>query len=316
MSDWYAFEALEAAWDKTYELLFPFELGTWLRLALIVVLTGSGLGFPTSFGNFGDSGYTDTHSNDLSSTSSDFEGAQQPLTAAFAGNLGMSGTSILVIVLGVFLLSIILLLTLISSIFEFVYYQSLMDDNVAIRENFREHFNKGISYFGFRLTSGLLAVLLVGVSIASFAVSPIIGILMITGAILFIIPIAIVLGLTNNFVLPRMIEEDESVIEAWQNIYIELKNEWREVGVYIIIRFFIKTLIGFISIFWALAMLLVVGIPFGILALIAYFTIQWLIVIPIFFGLIVYFLLLVLGRIPIQTYLYSYALLVYQEISA
>lgn len=315
MADWYAFEALETAWEKTYDLLFPFDLGTWLRLFLIVILTGSGLNFPTSFGNFGTSGHTDAPSNDFSSTSAALEGVQQPLTGAFATSTGSSAMSVLLIVLGLLSLSVILFFMLIGSVFELIYYQSLIDDNVKIRANFRKHFRKGISYFGFRLTSSLLAILLIGFSIAGFAISPIIGVLMIIGSLFFIIPIAIILGLTNNFVLPRMIEADEKVIEAWRNIYDDLENEWRQVGVYIIIRFFVKMLTGLISAFWALTMLVLVGIPFGILVVIAYFTIKWLIVIPVVLGLIVYIILLIAGKIPIQTYLYSYALMVYRRIS-
>ena len=315
MADWYAFEEIEAAWEKTYELLFPFDLGTWSRLFLIVILTGSGLNFPTSFGNFGDSSYSEDLATNASSTSADFETLQKPITGLSTAATGLNGSNLLIAFLGILFVSAVLFFVLISSLFELIYYQSLIDDNVRIRQNLREHFRKGLSYFGFRLGLGLISLILAGIMVFSFTISAVLGFLMLIGFLFLLIPLAIFLGLTNNFVLPRMVKADENIVLAWKNIYSDLKYQWRQVGVYIITRFFIGLITGLAATFWALTMLLVVGIPFGILTVIAYLIVEWLIVIPIALGLFVYLVLVILGQIPIKTYLYSYALLVFEDLA-
>jgi hypothetical protein len=313
--DWYALEELDTAWEKTKEVILPFDLKTWARFFVIVIFTGASMNMPTFFGNFGEgSGFEDSSSNsDLQTTAASFDDINQSVTGLAAGSAGQ--TSILA-ALGALFVSVVLFLILISSVFELVYYQSLIDENVRIRPNFREHFGKGFRYFGFRLTSGLLAILLLGISSLVFSWSPVFGGLLLAASLIFLVPLSIVLGLTNNFVLPRMIEADENVIEGWRNIYDSLRQEWKQVGVYIVIRFFVKMMAGIVGVFWMLVALLLVGVPFSLIGLVFYLAAEWLVIIPVIIGVVIWVILLIAGQIPIQTYLYSYALMVYHDLTS
>lgn len=313
MADWYAFEEVENALDRTREILLPFDLGTWTRLLILVIFTSSGLNIPGGPGT-ADPG---SNGNDFSQTSSNLDGdihqaAEQPLTGFSSASPSTSVVAIAAFVI----LSVVTLWFLISSVMSLVYYQSLLDNNVRIRSNFRKHFNKGLSYLGFQIAVFIGIAMIIGIPLLVMTSSPIIGGLLLIPLLPLLALVVILLGLTDNFVLPRMIEENENVLKAWKSVYTDLKSEWRQVGVYVVVRLALKILGGMLSIFWVILTLLAALVVFGLIAVPFYLVAEQLVVIPLVVGVIAWLLAAALIQIPVQTYLNYYALLVYHRLTS
>ncbi len=313
---WYALEEIEEAVQETKSLLLPFDLGTWARLLLIVILTGSGFSFPNFPSSFpGDSGHTyeetDYAPGDIPAQS--MEGALNELPAT---GLATSSATGIWIGIGLVFMALVLLFIYLSSVFEFIFYQSLLDRDVSIRSNFRLHSGKGLSYFGFRILTTLVIFASVAGMILAFLASPVAGILLLLAFLAGIIPFIIFLGLTQNFVLLQMIEDGTGIIQAWKNFYPSLKNEWQQVAVYVVVRFVIQIVAATVAILWALLTLLVLLIPFGIIGAIAYLIFPPLVWFVVVLGIVAWMILLLAVQVPIQSYLYYYAILVYHDLTS
>lgn len=314
----YAFEEIEEALSETKELLLPFDAGTWLRLAIIVVFTGQGLNIPgtPSSMDSGSTGYYDTGGTEspIQSSLQPAKVPDIPVTGLSIGSTTAPGDPVLVL-LGAVFLALIVFFAVISSIFEFVFYQSLLDKEVRIRKNFRKHFGNGLRYLFFR--TGVMALMVIGLVIALLPVnsSPVLSGGLLLAWVLLLLPVMIFLGLTNNFVLLKMMEKDIGILAAWRDFYPELKEEWRQVAVYVFVRFVLGIAAGFFTLIWLLVTLLTLAIPFGILAFILSIAANWLAALILGAGVIVWLGLLIGVRVPIQTYLYHYAILVYHDLT-
>lgn len=313
MADWYAFEEIENALDDTKDLLLPFDRGTWARLLLLVIFTGAGFNLPTGSWNPGTYSDNGDYSQTGFSQNTGMHGAVSPVTGLAAG-IG-PGTSAIAF-LAVIVFGLVLTLIFLNSILSLVYYQSLLDKDVRIRKNFRKNFGKGLSYFIFRLGAALLMITVLAVPILLLFTAPFAGIML----VLFMVPVlilgTILLGLTDNFVLPRMIEADETVLKAWKSIYPDLRNEWRQVLLYVLVRFGLKIAGGVIGFLWILATLLAAIIVFGIITIPFYLASPVLAAIPVIIGIIIWLPIAIAGQIPVQTYLNYYAILVYHDLTS
>ncbi|MFB6191341.1 MAG: hypothetical protein ABEJ64_02845 [Candidatus Nanohaloarchaea archaeon] len=318
---WYASEELDNAYEEAKELLLPFDLGTWARLFLIVLLTGNGFSMPNMPSSLpGDTGDTGTGSFESTyGTASDdpVRSAASDLSVPMTGLAAASptGTGTVAAIIGLVLVFVLGFLY-ISSVFEFIYYQSLLDKKVSIRDNFRRHSGRGARYFGFRLGMMALVILSVAVGVAGLFANPIMGGLMLFTLMLLLIPVMVFMGLTQNFVLLGMMENDTGLVQAWKDFYPELRKQWKQVGVYILVRFAVKIATGVASLIWAFVSLLLLLVPFGILAVLFYMAAPVLAAIPVTIGLITWIVLLIGLQVVFQTYLYYYAILVYHDLTA
>lgn len=318
---WYAFDEVEEAAQKTKNILLPFELGTWARLALLVIFTGSGMSVPNfPSGNYGDTGHegdfntgdasTQLQQNpDVAKVMDQASGA--PLTGAFSEE--DVAVSAAVIGAGITIGILILLLFMLSSVFQFVYYQSLIDDRVKIRSNFRKHLRDGIRYMAFRFVALIFMIFLVGAGALGLVANPLLGIFSLLAVMIFLIPVMIILGLINNFVIPETIKTDQSFWRSLRTGLNKAKSEWRQTGIYIITRLGIKMFIGVVSLLYALTVLLVLLIPFGILGFLAYMLSPIVAVIPAIIGVLVFLVALIGAQVVTQTYLNYFALGVFDN---
>lgn len=315
---WYASEELDSAWNEAKQLLLPFERGKWARLMLIVVLTGQGFSmpnFPSSpgTGTGGQSSFETTYGSTADSPVDRITSVlPDPSMTGMATASPGSGS----LVAAVLLVMMFLGFFYISSVFEFIYYQSLLDRDVSIRQNFSRHNRRGARYFGFRLAVLFLALLLFAGSVAGIAVNPLMGGLALLAMMLGLLPLMVFLGLTHNFVLLGMMENDTGVVQAWKDFYPSLRDEWRQVGAYIFLRFAIKIVAGIATLVWAMVSLLVLLVPFGILAAVFYMIAPVLAAIPAVLGLIAWIIAILGLQVVIQTFLYYYAILVYHDLTA
>lgn len=314
---WYAIDELEEAVDDTKDILFPFSTGTWARLFLIVIITGQGFSIPNMptapSGTGGPGSYDDAYG---SSASHDTGFAANNMMTGMSTAAASAGFGAAVLAAIFTLVGLVLGFFFVSSVFEFIYYQSLLDKDVSIRSNFRKHWKKGARYFGLRLGAFLVALLTVAAVIAGFALNVAVGAISVLAVLVAFIPFLVFLGLTQDFILLKMIEKDLGLIAAWRDFWPELRQQWREVLVYLLVKFGLGIAFGIAGFLWLLITLLILLIPFGILGALFYLAAPVLVAIPALLGLITWAVLVVGLQIVLQTFLYNYAIRVYSDLTA
>jgi hypothetical protein len=306
-------EALEEAWDATSDLLIPFDRGTWLRLAVLVIFTGMGMSFP-NFPTGGFSGDSGEFSRTGASADTNLQQAVETSLSGSAPTSLATGATPGVLAIGFSILAFLIVLFIISSILELVYYRSLLDGEVRIRSNFNAHRNSGGRYFAFRVGTALVSVALAAATTATFLLNPIIGIFGALFGLVVLVAMAVFLGLTNNFVVPYMVENGGGPLDAWREMWDTFREEAREIALYIVVRFVVRAVGGLLSLIWVVFLVILLGLLFGIPT---YFLAQASVIAAAVL-VIVAFVLFVAGvlaaAIPIQTFTYYHALKVYQKL--
>ncbi len=139
---WYAVEALGDAIEGTREFLFPPDVGTWLRLAVVVFFLG---GFGTSSPLQGGTQFS--------------TGSDQPVPSPPSNVSVPVDIVTLVAVLIAIAVSIAILFLLVGSVMEFVFIESLRTREVHVRRYAGEYFGQGLRLFVFRFVLFLVVFL-------------------------------------------------------------------------------------------------------------------------------------------------------------
>ncbi|MFC7204140.1 hypothetical protein ACFQJC_11495 [Haloferax namakaokahaiae] len=262
---WYAIDALEDARDATASLLLPVDLSRWARLALIALFVGS-VGSGGGGANVSNSGGTAPVNG-----GGTVDGVPIDQLPAWATPENFVIAAIALLALGFVLF---LVWTLIGSVMEFVFVDGVVSKDVHVRKPFRERFWLGMRLFAFRVGIILAVFLLIGLPGAALvlggaSLSPSIflfAIPLVFLAILLFFVVALALQLTTDFVVPTMIAEDRNVLSSWRRVAPLFRAEVGEFGLYVLLRFVLGILASIaIGIATALV-LLVVAIPFAIVA--------------------------------------------------
>lgn len=321
---WYAFEEIGEALEEARDLLLPFDLRQWTKLAVIVLLTGSGFNLPTGgFGGPNAGGPSTDLGASQSTFTSDFasgtiQSAAQP--AEFSSMMNSMAASsatmtVLAVILAVFIF-VGLPLIFLSSVFEFILYRSLIDKDVRIVDYFSENLGRGLRYFAFRVIYAVLVLSTLAVIILLGMESSTLLVLLLLGFVPVLIVSAVFAGLTKDFILLRMMEEDEGLIEAWRSFWPTLHAEWKQVLVYLVTKFFLGIFVGAVSATAILAFTVMAAIPVIILAVLLSFIAEILFVIPVILGLLVWLVALIYIAVPFRVYLYYYVILVYHDLTS
>jgi len=309
-----AFDSVEDAISATRGFLLPFDLGRWLKLALLVFFLGGGGGFnPMQFGNTG--------------------GGSVPEPGPGSGTGGMPSFPSIGptewAIIGAVIATIVLLalgFALVAAVFEFVFVESLRQERVAIRAYWSEYRNLGIRLFGFRLVTGLVVLafvlgalglalwpLLVGSGEFSVALL----LLVVPGIIVLALLNGLLQGFTTQFVVPVMLLEDRGVIEGWKRFWPTLTGEWKEYAGYVLMRFVLQIAVGILLGIVLLIAGIVLAIPLGILSVAGFSLVQpqpilgWALVgIAVVLFVLAFLLVSLFSAVPVQTFLRYYALLV------
>jgi len=307
---WYAVEEIDEAVERTRELLLPFDLGTWLRLALIIIFTGSGF----SFFNF-PSVPADTGED--YSTGSDVDVSAVPETASNSitglSTASSSSTALIWMVLGL-IAGVVFVLMYLSSVFEFIFYQSLLDEEVKVRRNFSLHSGRGLRYFGFRLGYLATLLLLLLLVITVFWINILLGVLTLFPALLLIAALSIFAGLTRDFVLIEMIETEEGVFSSWRSFWPSVREEWKQILVYLAVKLGLGIAIGLTVVTAVVFGSLILLIPFGIIGVLLSMITSPL-AIPV---ALAYIFTVAIGTlflmVPLNTFMKYFIILVYQDL--
>jgi hypothetical protein len=308
-------DAVEEAFEDSKELLFPFDLGTWAKLAFIAVLAGGagGVNFPgIPSGGSDYSADPGTGSGDVG----DLQGtADQDFSNMATGAFTSASTSMAIAGIVVSLFAVVLFFMYISSVFEFIYYQSLIERDVKIVSNFKDNTGNGFRLFSFRLVWITVMILLAGGAFLLVLAEP----LAILPIILMMLPLVILVTVislfVNTFVVLRMLETGEGFIDSARSVYGDLRAEWKEFGVFVVMNLVLGIGVSIAVGTGAMALLIALAIPFGIIGILLYWV-SWMLVIPVVAIAGTLFLLGVLiGLVaPTTTFMYYYSIEVYNKL--
>lgn len=225
----------------------------------------------------------------------------------------------------------ILLFTLLSSILEFVFVESLVTNSVTIRAYFRKYLRPGFNLFIVKIILGIICL-----SLFLLAMLPVLRQLLsgnITPGLMFgsiawffgiVLILAVLSGITGSFIslaIPVVMYENVGIITAIRKILGRFKEDWKQIAVYWVVRFFAWAAGAIVVGLAALILLIVIFLILLIPALILYFILSalggsflfWVLMIP--YGLIalvvlIIFLLIVFVPLPV---LMKYHLLTFMQ---
>jgi hypothetical protein len=246
------------------QLLEPFRLGQWVRLAVVGLLAGEmtsgGCQFHSGFGGGGGD--------------SENFAAQ---AARFPGVLATAGLITLLIVAAIVLW---LILMYINSMMRFVLFDSVIARECRIRGFWRQRREEGFRYFVFQVAFGIVTllamILLLGVPVGiAYSMGVFINpreylLLLIFGGLLLALVLAVlVIGtlivyvLTKDFVVPQMACEGVTALEGWRRLWPMMESDKGGYAIYILLKVALSLVVAFLIFFVMLFILLALLIPVG-----------------------------------------------------
>jgi uncharacterized membrane protein len=225
-----AVDTISPAFEHTKrQLLHPFRISQWTRLALVGLLAGELSSGGCKVPNL-----------------SNFNIPRRPGTEHFLAP-GLAGTDpmlfvglIAVLVVAGLVLSILLMY--VSSVMRFILFDSVLAKECHIRQGWSRRQGPGLRYFIWKLlyslaTFGVLIVL-VGIPLGfAFAVGWLTdpkqhvvalvlgGIALFFALVIFLIAMSVIYVLTKDFVVPQMALENIGVMEGWRRLWTMMKAE-------------------------------------------------------------------------------------------
>jgi len=316
---WYAVEALDDAVDPVRSLLFPLDVGRWLKLAVIVLFLGGGGVTPPTAG-----GQSTVGGGEMAPDAGAMELPSETVIAAVVGLL-------------VVILALVLLFTVLGSVMEFAFLESLRTREVHVRRYAGDNLGKGLRLFGFRIALYLVGLVpVVGLALLLFPGLATGSPTIVLGTVALFVPVialfgfvvALVDGATTNFVVPVMLLRDEGPVAAWRTFWPTLVADWKQFAVYAVIRVVLAIAAGIVLSIVGGFLAVAVLVPFAVVgaaAVLAFGTPSALVSTAVGLGILVVlilayvavlFFVLSVVRVPIQAYLRYYALLVLGDVDA
>jgi len=315
----HAVDDLTDAFDATRSFLFPFEWGTWLRLALLSLFvsgsSGGGASPSNSFQYTMDSGtFPNGFSWNAPTGPGTFVNTYLPIIVA--------------IVVAIFV--VVLVLAWISSVFEFSFVESIRQEEVHVRQYFGQHRGRGTRLFLFRLLFGLVIFALVIVGLVLALAPVIIGndptpllflVALLPFLILFGIVASIVYVFTTAFVVPIMMIEDRGVLSGWRRLLGLVREQWEQFLVFVLVGLFLMIGIGIVIGLASIAAAIIVAIPFALVfvAAVAAGVNAFNLVLIAVLGIPFVLVMLVVGaliQVPVQSYLRYWSLLILGDVDS
>ncbi|MDT8358370.1 MAG: hypothetical protein RQ758_07705 [Methanomicrobiaceae archaeon] len=306
-SDYFAFGALDPAIQRTKELLWPFNLGVWLRLAVISFFVGSGVG------GFNPGTVYSTDQPPFGMGEMPFSFPTEAFPAAPFVILGLIIAIAIVAIIFMYL----------SSVFQFVFVDCLSSSNISLSRTFGERTGKGLRLLLFDVGVVAIVILAIGaIAIGLFAGGGPSNFFAVLIFVPVVIVIAILLGIillfTIDFVVPVMVRDDCGVLEGWRRVYALTTAELLQSFLYIVAKFILSIVAGIAMLILVILAWAVIAIPFVVIgiALTAALAIGWavLLVLLIPFLIIAVPVALIIS-VPFTTFFRYYSLLVLASFS-
>jgi hypothetical protein len=307
-ADFHAFSAFEGAVSRTKSLLWPFNLGVWLRLAVIAFFVGG----------IGGGGGTNYSFPD--------RGGQHVGAMPVPDFFGLAPMTFLLILAALIVLALVF--TYIGSVFQFVFVDCLTSGRVSLSRTFRERMGPGLSFFLFEI---LLFLVFIAVMVGFVVFGVVTGIFSGVSnvvALLLILPVVILLALvvglvlmfTVDFVVPVMVADGCGIVEGWRRVYGILRADLKNAAVYVVAKVILAIVAALILGILGLLILAVVGVPLFIVALLAGFfangpATMWALVLLLVVGILIALPFLLLLQVPFVTFFRYYSLDVLRRFS-
>ncbi|WP_342304998.1 hypothetical protein [Methanolobus sp. ZRKC5] len=295
---WYVIDAVDRAIERTRTCLIePFDIWKWLKLAIIVLFIG---GVGSGFNGGGNGGPYGGSEPDLSGIP---QGFIEIISNFYEHLMSYSGVTLVILAI-VFIFLFALLLSLIGSVMEFVFVESLVHNDVRIREYFSRYLVKGVALYVLRIIV-VLGVLLV-FAILALPLFFIIGgmnggidnlgaasiALLIVGIFAIIFVIAIIAGIIGSFVnlaIPVSMYSECNIFSSLFRVFGQFRSDWKQMAIYWIGRLVLAIAVGILLAILAIIAMIALGILLLIVDLILYFgfsaifadTTVWILFIPI-----------------------------------
>lgn len=246
---WYAIDAVDDAIDATRRFLFPFSLVRWTKLAVIALFIGGGGSVSSNVSNLPSVGGEYAPSDQPGAGQPGAGGGVPPDLPALPGEPFASPELIAAVVVGIAGLAV--LLSVVSTVLRFVFYDALRTDVVALWGPFKRRFLQGLRLILFQIGVTILVFAPIGaIGYGLYVTDPAIPsrlAALVVGAVVLLVVFAVwllVLSFTNDFVVPIMVLEDETVLGSWSRFWPTLKGEWVQFLVYLVVYFFLSLGIG------------------------------------------------------------------------
>ncbi|MFB6186392.1 MAG: hypothetical protein ABEI86_05940 [Halobacteriaceae archaeon] len=309
----YALDDIDDAISATRAFLTPLNLNRWAKLALVVFFIGGAGGMnPLQFSGGTPTG-TGSEMPNVPNASDEILAIGGPELAVIAGIISLIG----VLILG---------FMIVGSIMEFVFVESLRQEEITIRHYWGEYWKPGLRLFGFRLLLGIVSIGIIG-SVLVAALGPVLfgdgtpsfGLLFLAIPIFFLIAIVsgLLNGFTTAFVVPIMLLEDRGLLASWRRFWPTMTGQWKQYLAYAIGAFVLQIAGGLAATIVTLFVAVMIAIPLGIIGLIGFELLSilsvagWVIIgIAVVLFVIALIILSLFISVPIKTFLRYYALLV------
>jgi len=256
------------------QLLQPFRLGQWTRLALVGFLAGElGSGGGCNFSN----GLSSPQTGDSQNPLHPFGSIDPALLAALIGVLLVTG-----LVFG-------LIMMYVSSVMRFTLFDSVLEKECHIRREWSGRQAEGWRYFLWQLaylllTLGAMLILLGIPALIALALGwfkeprqhvlglVLGGIVLVFLFLIFAVTAAVVQVLTKDFVVPQMALERIGVIEGWRRLWPMLQADGRGYAGYVGMKIVLAIGAGIVVGMASLILGLIVAIPTVLLGIVAVLT--------------------------------------------
>ena len=259
----YSIDALGSAFEKTKKALIqPFDFWKWIKLGIIVILLGGSGG--------GGGGHSNGSGQQFDGKDFNGESIDAQIEEMFdqiSQFIQQYKTYILIGVVA--FLGIILILSYISNVMEFVFVESLVSNQVKFWAYSGKYLGLGFNLFIIRFILGLAALLLFIIAMLPIILPVLqspetfnVG-LFIGGMLWFIaviLMLAVIFGIIDSFInlsIPLAIYHKTGIVAAVNKVYNNCKANWGEIIVYWVIRIILRVVVA-----------IIVGIPVLILFLI------------------------------------------------
>jgi len=315
---WNPFDYISPSIERTKKLLFPFDLKYWTKLTIVSILSGN-LGGGNGGGGRGSVRAPISKVNSNSSITGN-------IIAETGKNTGFIGAII-------FFAAIIgVILTIISSVFSFIFIDALVKRKYTIRDSWKKYGSSGLSYFWFRIVFGII-VLGVFLIIALPLIIKISGVgfmayfstygffkiffdflpYVIIGIIWFLI-ISVFGMFVKDFVLVDMYMKGLRVKESLKRVFSAIRGQKKESLVYWVSKVVI-TICIFIILMAALLAFLLAGILIGLALffLLKLISLLFAIIVIVIFAIAVLFAYCV-GTLPLNVFARYFTIECYQRL--
>jgi hypothetical protein len=318
-----AIDIIQPTLEKVKGLLLPFDAVKWMKLALVVLIAGASSGGGQYVGNMGNLGDWDDLGDDMS---------PEEVEAAILGFLTDEVILAITIIIALLILFFIFW-NYISSVFTFVFFESVVTKEVKIREGFKRNMKNGLSLFVFRVAAilGFLLILALMAGLFIFLVfgggvglllGIVLGILFFIILIPLIIAFSIIISMAEDFAVPIMSLRGDGILKSMRHSIGLFKKEILQFALYYVMKLALGMAASVISIILLIPVFIVMGIMIAIIVVIgalAGISLSWsaplvaIAIVGVAIVMLLFIYLSVLITLPIPVFFRYYSLMFLRE---